>query len=224
MCRALLATCLAIAAAVHAVPAGAVVPCPASTIASGPALYLSSSAPVADAAGSAGSGRWDMPAGLVHMYSTGTLTGIAVDVVDDFDVTGVPSGTPVPLVAELTVDGAVWTDGCGGSGCGGSYSVKLYHGADSLEVLHSDHLFTGRLDHHDVIALPLTIVAGQPERLRIRAYGRRSPGGAHESEANSVLRFTGAPAGVLATSCKGYNPAATPALRRTWGAVKQIYR
>jgi hypothetical protein len=158
------------------------------------------------------------------MYSSGTLAGAHADVYDDFDVTGVPPGTPVQLFAHLTVDGAVWTPGCGGSGCGGRYSVDLIHGNDSLGVYHSDALFNGRRDHHDEIQLPVTIVAGQPERIRIHAHGARNPGGSHLSEALSVLTFTGLDAGVGVTSCKGFADGTVPVRATTWGRMKVIYR
>jgi hypothetical protein len=39
-----------------------------------------------------------------------------VDASDAYDVSGVPPGTPVALTATLSVDGAISTTGCGGSG------------------------------------------------------------------------------------------------------------
>lgn len=217
-----LASLLAVLALAGAVPAAA--DCPASLVSMLGIPASSTSAAVFDTVGDVGEASWDMGSGRVFMRSNGWLTGIVVDAFDDFDVTGVAAGTPVDLVAVLTVDGAVWTDGCGGSGCGGLYEVKLFHGDDSLVVLHADQLFTGRIDHHDVLQLPLTITAGQPERLEIRAHGRRSPGGAHLSEATSVLTFTGLPAGVGITSCKGFAGAVVPARPSTWGRVKSLYR
>lgn len=198
-------------------------PCPESSVTLGGGT-VSSTAAVFDASDWTGTGDWDMVAGRVHMYSTGSLSGVTVDAFDDFDVTGVPAGTPVSVRAELTIDGAVWTDGCGGSGCGGLYDVKFFHGTDSLEVLHSDHLFSGRLDHHDVIQLPITITAGQPERLEVRALGRRTPGGSHYSEATCVLAFTGLDAGVGVTSCKGFAGTVVPVRPASWGRLKTIYR
>jgi hypothetical protein len=158
------------------------------------------------------------------MYSTGTLAGVTTVAFDAFDVAGVPAGTVVNAVATLTVDGAVWTDGCGGSGCGGFYWVWFRHGNDSLQVLQSDHLFSGRVDHHDVIQLPVTFTAGQPELLSIRAHGQRSPGGAHHSEATCVLTFSGLPAGAGVVSCKGYSGAIVPARPNSWGRLKTMYR
>lgn len=205
-------------------PARAAEPCPASLVSAGPSVTSISAAAVFDTTTGLGEARWDMVAGSVYMRSYGSLFGMTVDAFDDFDVTGVPPGTPVSVIARLTVDGAVWTDGCGGSGCSGMYQVTLLHGADSLVVLHSDHLFTGRLDHHDEIELPLTITAGQPERLEVRAFGRRNPGGAHQSEANCLLSFTGLAQGVGVTSCKGFAGTTVAARPSSWGRLKAIHR
>jgi len=199
-------------------------PCPESVVLLYGAPPASNTAAAFDTANFAGSGGWDMPAGLVHMYSTGTLTGVTTAVFDDFDVTGVPPGTVVNVLATLTVDGAVWTDGCGGTGCGGFYWVWFRHGTDSLSVVQSDHLFTGRADHHDVIQLPVTFTAGQPEQLSIRAHGQRSPGGAHYSEATCVLTFSGLPQGADVVSCKGYSGAVVPVRTNSWGRLKTMYR
>lgn len=210
-------------AGVPAAPAKAA-DCPPGTVTLGTGISSISTEAVFDTVALQGECRWDMTAGNVYLYSAGWLGGPYVDAFDDFDVLGVPAGTPVNLVAVLTIDGAVWTDGCGGTGCGGYYSVDFLHGADSLGVLHNDHLFSGRIDHHDVLQMPLTFVAGQPERLHIRAHGARTPGGAHESEANCVLTFTGLDAGMGVTSCKGFAGLAVPVRPVSWGRLKTVYR
>lgn len=211
-------------AALAPAAARAAAPCPPSTFSVyGTATSLSSDA-VFDTSTFAGSGGWDMPAGRVRMYSTGTLGGVTTTVFDDFDVTGVPPGTVVDVLATLTVDGAVWTNGCGGSGCAGWYEVRFRHGSDSLSVLHAVSLFSGRSDFHDVIQLLVRITAGQPERISIRAHGQRSPGGAHESEATSVLSFGGLPEGAGIVSCKGFAGAIVPVRTNSWGRLKTFYR
>ncbi len=224
-CARLAALAVASLLAAGFAPPSAAQSCPASTVTLGVGVSSISSAAVFDtSAVNQGEVRWDMTVGNTYLFSAGSLSGLFGDVYDDFDVTGVPAGTPVNVVAELTVDGAVWTPGCGGSGCGGYYWVRFYHGTDSLVVQHSDHLYSGRLDHHDVVQLAFTIVAGQPERLRIQSHGARTPGGSHLSEANCVLRFRDLPAGVDITSCKGFVGMAVPALPTSWGRLKRIYR
>lgn len=205
-------------------PARAAAPCPPSLVTMGGIPSSTTSAAVFDTASWLGEVRWNTAAGSVYLHSYGSLSGIAVDAYDDFDVTGVPAGTPVPVQARLVVDGAVWTDGCGGTGCSGMYQVTFHHGADSLVVLHSDHLFTGRKDHHDELVLPLTIVAGTPERLRVRAFGRRNPGGAHESEADCRLSFVVQDPAISVVSCKAYALAPVPARPTSWGRLKSLYR
>lgn len=198
-------------------------PCPDSYVSIGIPSSITAAA-VFDTSGWTGEARWNIPAGNVYMYSTGSLAGTTVDVFDDFDVTGVAPGTVVNVLATLTVDGAVWTDGCGGSGCAGWYSVWFRHGSDSLEVLHADGMFSGRIDHHDVVQLRVPITAGTPERLEIRARGARSPGGSHQSEANAVLSFTGLDEGVGVTSCKGFAGTVVPVRTNSWGRIKTMYR
>lgn len=216
----------ALAAASLALATGAplAAPCPESVVMMGLTVTSTSAEAVFDSTTGVGEARWNMGAGSVYMRSYGSLAGVTVDAFDDFDITGVPPGTPVNVLARLVVDGAIWTDGCGGSGCSGMYRVTFFHGADSIEVLHSDHMFTGRTDHHDEVLLPVTITAGQPERLEIRAYGRRNPGGAHQSEAACLLSFTGLDEGVGVTSCKGFAGTVVPARASTWGRLKAIYR
>lgn len=214
------------AIAALALAAGAALgdPCPPSGVRlyTGPVTWNTQA--VFDTSDFSGSGGWDMPAGYVHMYSTGTLAGVVVDMYDDFDVTGVAPGTPVTVQARLSVDGAVWTTGCGGSGCGGMYEVAFWHGTDSLRVLHSDHLFSGRTDHHDELVLPVTITAGTPERLRVYAHGQRTPGGAHQSEAHCRLTFVVQDAAIGVVSCKTYSLAPVPTRPTSWGRLKSLYR
>ena len=167
---------------------------------------------------------YDLVSGTMLMHQCCTLTGAYFDVFDDYDVTGVPAGTPVTVTAALVVDGAVWTDGCGGTGCGGQYGAWLRHAAEGDSVFHSDHLFSGRTEHHDVLQIPVTIIAGTPERIRCTALGRRTPGGNHGSEAACGLTFAGLPPGAAIVSCQGYSGGPTPARSSSWGRVKVLYR
>lgn len=224
MFRHLLRPLAGVAGLALAAGASLAAPCPASLVTMGGTLSSISTATVFDTTTGLGEARWDMGAGSVYMRSYGSLSGVVVDAFDDYDVTGVAPGTPVTVFARLTVDGAIWTAGCGGSGCSGMYQVTFFHGTDSLVVLHSDHMFTGRTDHHDEVLLPLTITAGQPERLEIRAFGRRNPGGAHQSEATCRLTFTGLDEGVGVASCKGFAGTVVPARVSTWGSLKATYR
>jgi len=167
---------------------------------------------------------FDLPAGTLSMYQCCTLLHTWVDTRDAFDVTGVPPGTPVTLTAQLTVDCFVSTTGCGGSGCSGTVIDSLEHGADVDSQVHAVHLFIGREDFHDVLSIPVTIVAGTPEVIRCKIEGYRNPGGSHDSGGSGSIQFVGLPPGVSVISCQGYSSQPTPARKRTWGSLKVTYR
>lgn len=212
------APCFALAA--HASP------CALGSVSMNGGLYPTSLAEAAvfDTVGPSGEGRWDMTAGRVLMRQNGGLGGVLVVACDDFDVTGVPPGTVVNVLAKLVVDGSIWTPGCGASGCYGRYVVTLRHGDDSLVVFRYAHLYTGSAAYHDEIQILVPITAGTPERIELRAYGRKDPGGSHGSEADCVLSFTGLDEGVGVTSCKGFAGTIVPALPSSWGRLKTLYR
>lgn len=167
---------------------------------------------------------WNLPNGTVDLYHCCSLIETHVWARDDYDVVGVVPGTPVTFTAELVTDGAVFTDGCGGSGCSGVYGVTLRHGADSTTAVHAEHLFSGRAESHDVLPLTISMIAGAPETIEMQLWGRRNPGGNHGEEAHGVLHFTGLPPGAAVVSCQGYGQGATRARGITWGRLKTIYR
>jgi hypothetical protein len=221
---------LALHAAVVAPRAAHAQSCPASEYRLGGGGLVSSADPAADTTwappGYVGSFRaaWNLPAGTVAMSQCCSLLDTHVWARDAFDVTGVPSGTAVLLTAEFVVDGAVWTDGCGGTGCGGVMGARLRRGADSAVVEHPTHLFSGRADYRDVLQLPLTIVAGSPETIEYQVWGHRTPGGNHGAEGTGLIRFQGLPPGAVVVSCKGYGQTPTLVRHTTWGRLKSVYR
>lgn len=216
----------ALAAAPLLALAAQAAPCALGSVSMNGGLYPTSLADAAvfDTVASQGEGRWDMTAGRVFMRQNGGLGGLLVVAYDDFDVTGVPPGTVVNVLARLAVDGSIWTPGCGASGCYGRYVVTLRHGSDSLVVFRYVHLYSGSETFHDEIQLLVPITAGTPERIEIRAFGRKDPGGSHGSEADCVLSFTGLDEGVGVTSCKGFAGMIVPALPSSWGRLKTLYR
>ncbi len=169
---------------------------------------------------------YDLVAGTVEMYHCCSLGITSVKASDLYDVAGVPAGTPVPLIVTFTVDGEAWDAGfCGGSGCGGILASSIQNGDQFNEVVNAPTLFAGnRAQYHDVIELPVTIVAGQPERIDFKIWGTRSPGGSHGSTGMGTIRFEGLPTGASITSCQGYGGTTTPARRTSWGSIKAIYR
>lgn len=217
---ALLAPVPLLALAAHAAP------CVPGSVSMNGGLYPTSlsDAAVFDTVATQGEGRWDMTGGRVYMRQNGSLGGVLVVAYDDFDVTGVPPGTVVNVLAKLSVNGSIWTPSCGASGCYGRYVVTLRHGNDSLVVFRYVHLYSGSVTYQDEIQILVPITAGTPERIEVRAYGRRDPGGSHGSEADCVLSFTGLDEGVGVTSCKGFAGTIVPALPTSWGRLKNRYR
>lgn len=187
------------------------------------AVFDSSASPY-DGQGGTYHVAFDLHAGTLQMQQCCNLGLTIIDAADAFDVVGPPAGTPVALVVRMLVDDAVISMGCGGSGCGGLVGASLAHGADVQRAEHSVGLFSGRLDFHDVIDLPVTIVAGQPERIDFTIYGRRTPGGNHASEGTASYQLLGLPEGAVVTSCQGYTPGPTAARRASWGRLKAAYR
>ena len=167
---------------------------------------------------------YDLVAGTVRMYQCCFLSHTYAIARDAYDVSGVAPGTPVAVTVEFPFDGSVWTAGCGGSGCGGVLAGFLRHGSAVAEGIHSVHLFQGSAEVHDVLRLPVTIVAGRPETIEFELRGYRTPGGSHGSEGTGTIRFTGLPPGASVISCQGYAGQVTPARRTSWGTVKTIYR
>lgn len=204
--------------------------CPATVFRLNSGATASSTAPVADTTlGSPGAFdsfrvAWDLRAGSVLMYQCCTMPGASVRAIDAYDLAGVAPGTPIALTAEFVTDGAVFTAGCGGSGCGGVFGAGLRHGGDSTAVLHQVGLFNGRTEFHDVLQLPVTIAAGHPETIQFLLWGQRTPGGSHGAEGRGQVRFAGLPPGVSVVSCKGYGFGPTSVRSTSWGALKIIHR
>ena len=187
-------------------------------------VTITSTAAVFDTVAFQGETEWDMTLGRVYMKQYASLGGVTVDAFDDYEVTGAAPGTPVLVYAILEVDGAVWTAGCGASGCAGMYEVTFRHETDSLVLRRDASLFSGRSEFHDGMQLTIPFVAGQSERIEIRAFGRRYPGGSHLSEADCRLRFVLVDEGVGITSCKGFAGAIVPVRTNSWGRIKTMYR
>src|SRR5262249_39801223 len=143
-----LAVWLAAAALFFATAALADGTCPASTYALNTAGPFTTTAPTLDSTSTPYPGgtfhtAYDLPLGTVSMSQCCSLAGASVDAFDAYDVTGVPAGTPVSFTANFTVDGRVWTDGCGGSGCGGYVAVHVGSGSAHADTTYSIGLFNG---------------------------------------------------------------------------------
>ena len=163
--------------------------------------------------------------GVASMRQPGCLCGAWVEAADAFDVTGVPAGTPVPLTVRFTVDGSIFTLGCGGSGCAGSIDTRLSCGGLVSENFIQRPVFLGSVPVHDERTIALTLTAGSPATILYYLHGQRSVGGEHGTEATGHITFEGLPVGITVVSCQGYSSGApTPARRTSWGQIKAHYR
>ena len=203
--------------------------CPASSYTLHTAGPFTTTAPTLDATSSPFPGSefhvaYDLTLGTVSMSQCCSLAGASVDAFDAYDVTGVAAGTPVTFTANFAVDGRVWTDGCGDTGCGGYVSIHAGSGPASSDTTYVIHLFNGSQSFHDVRRLPITMVAGTPVVIDFKLRGAYTPGGAHGSSGDGVISFSDLPAGTGIRSCQGYSTVPTPARQTSWGALKTIYR
>jgi len=142
---------------------------------------------------------------------------------ETFDVTGVPPGTPVNTTLQLHLDG--WAEEyCGGSGCGMAYEAWLVAGTDSVL---GDATIPGpgssRKTLVTTLELPVTIVAGTPYPVQFALWFGTGPG---QSDAKSHMvahySLSGLPAGAEVVSCTGTQ--VTPVHTSSWGSLKVRYR
>ena len=170
---------------------------------------------------------YDLPAGTAFMHEFhgyGAHPTTYVRASDAFDVVGVPPGTRVDLTVECTVTGAVYTPGCAGAGCWGILEDRLSSASYADERRHVIGLFGGRREFTDVLQIPLSIVAGSPERIHVTLIGYNGPGGNHGVEGTSQPRFLPADPAVTVVSCQGYASAPVPVRPTSWGRLKVSYR
>jgi hypothetical protein len=169
---------------------------------------------------------YDLVAGTLALRHCCALGQTYVRALDTYDVNGVAPGTPVALTVELAVDSRVWDGGsCGGSGCSGTFGVDLQHGAVLDERVHSPNLFGGaQALYHDVLSIPVTIVAGQPEQILYKLWGFRPAGGSHGAEGTAAIRFLALQPGISVVSCQGFGGQVVPVRTSSWGSLKVRYR
>lgn len=144
-------------------------------------------------------------------------------VLERFDVTGVPEGTPVQATIVLTLEGQVYNS-CGGGGCGSHFGATVATATDST---FADASIPGPCDDctrpvSTTMTLPVTLTAGAPVDAAFAllyhttyvAYGR--------AFVTATYGVSGLPPGVRAVECSEAD--VTPARTRTWGRLKAAYR
>lgn len=168
--------------------------------------------------------RGDHRIGEYSLHHSGYLAPTDIVARDRFEVTGVPSGTPVSVTLRLLIRGWTHTDGCGGGGCCGLLAATVRAGTDSASVTLHGNTFGGRADFDGAVEVPVTLIAGTPRDLEVEMFARRCPGGAHTVDATGHIVFDGTDKDAAVVSCKGFGPTTVPARWRSWGELKTIYR
>lgn len=198
--------------------------CPVSEFDLGATIYPEYGA-VADTTVSGRHGAYDLPNATLEVLHNGGLSSTSVRARDAYDVLGVAAGTHVPATVELSAQGAVWTIGCGGSGCWGGLFGRIFDGVNEQHAQSDANVFgPDTVAVSFVITLPVDLVAGQANPLEIQLGGYRAPGGSHLVEGTGSWRFLGLPAGVQVVSCQGFVGQPTPVRPASWGRLKASYR
>jgi hypothetical protein len=178
---------------------------------------------ITPAVGSSVQAQFDRTRGTLALSATSSgRLAAGLRLVEEFDVAGVPPGTPVGATIEFHPDG--WSEqNWGGSGCGVLFEGRLASGADSV-LADANHggPSVGSRSLLATLALPIRFVAGTPvESQFVLVFGTGPGGGAH-AEAAGRYAVSGLPPGVHAIACPGAD--VTPVRPRTWGALKRGYR
>jgi hypothetical protein len=165
---------------------------------------------------------FDRSLARLSVSATGALWA-GVRVVEKFDVTGVPLGTPVGATLVYELEGSVLNN-CGGSGCGVYYGGTLACEADSVSA---DATMAGpcsdcRRDLAATLTLPVTLVAGTPLEAAFTLGYHTSFVGWGDAQGTGSFSITGLPPGVRAITCPGAD--VTPVRESTWGGLKTLYR
>lgn len=171
-----------------------------------------SALPVDSRSGVNQSAKYNVPQGTLQATAgcfgeCGSSAGVYVE--DDFTLSGLPDGTPVPLVAHFLLGNLFQNAGASAS-------------ANIQDLTHSTSASVGGPRTNYDLTLAISAVAGQPFRMHFEV---ACGGFGASSLADGTFSFTGVPAGAVLTSCQGYTlGGAVPAEATSWGSVKSIYR
>jgi hypothetical protein len=169
---------------------------------------------------------YDLVAGTMHAYATGSLAGIgesSVSAHDVFTLLGPPSATPVTFHARAHV----WV----AAGCG--YGSTAQADASIREGASNGASATGGWDgcFGQVRDLDIGIARASGSSFdlyfTVHAFGGTGDfrGGGGDGYASLSLSFPDLPAGYSVVSCQGFAAGQVTATRRSsWGAVKSLYR
>jgi hypothetical protein len=198
-------------------PASAAADCPPGTIDDVPSpAAVRDSLHAGTSTGDSLVAHYDLPAGTLsgmRRRMTAPLH-LAIELADEFTITGLPPGTSVALTADWAFRAAYDL----GSAPGGvAIRARLLEGAANVVEFQESGL-----DRREAIQLPIAAVAVTPFTLRSRVEFTARDG---RARSEGALTFYGIPAGAALVSCRGYRQdGVVPALPLTWGAVKSRYR
>ena len=177
-------------------------------------------------------GRYDALAGLaiasidLACFSESFFPPAGLETVleDDFDLVGLVPGTPASFTAVLHLVGEAHNFDAPPPLGGGGWRLRgrLQEGASNTVTLEKNSAFGPDQFVNESISLPVSAVAGTPAHLRIAVRAEALSG---RAQLEGLLEFTGLPAGVTLSSCRGYRSDAPVAARRSsWGQLKAVYR
>lgn len=144
-------------------------------------------------------------------------SSVATD--DEYQIVGLPAGTPVDLQAEYAVSGS-WNVYPGVPQGDFTCAASIATDSDSAGFAVPQ----GSCCHGTItqpLTLPLHLQAQEPFHLRLRLASQDYRG---RVDLSAVLTFAGLPAGAGVVSCQGYSAGVTAARGPTWGRLKSVYR
>jgi hypothetical protein len=176
-------------------------------------------------------GRYDIPAGLLiasidHACNAGlggAPSGLETVLEDDYELGGIPPGTPVVFDVVLHVKGDGYDFGPPGGGGGARLRATLLEGvSNATSLLRATNGLEPAISVEEPLTLPISAVAGTPVHLRVAVRAEAFDG---RGELEGLVGFTGLPPGAYLRSCRGYLSDAPVAVRRArWGRLKAAYR
>jgi hypothetical protein len=164
-------------------------------------------------------GGYSIPRGTLYSAGSSSFGGCQprTTVEDEFNLSGVPTGTVVTLTARLSLS----LRASDLMGPGNAYA-GLVEGASNSAAVDWNLLYFNGNTRDTVLTLPVTAIVGTP--FRMRYFVGSELGELCFAEWHGTFDFTGLLAGVSVVSCNGYALGPTPTLPTSWGRIKAMYR
>jgi len=170
-------------------------------------------------------GEFNVPGRTFRLFND-AFEGDELYLADDFTVSGPPAGSPVPLHLRVRFHGTLGGFGGPGESGHGFVAARPLVAAPGdpppaqTNVAAPDP-YSGMVTYADSLDLSLVRPAGAPTSLEIHALLQRG----YSDVIDASFVFLDLPPGASVSSCKGYSQAQpVPAVVRSWGSVKAIYR